>query len=119
MAWLFYLIYVVDAMAVFFCVLGGIGTFGTFIWYLMVLIEGADPPKLWIPIVSLFILFIGIILPPKTTMYAMMGIELTEKVVTSEPAKNITDNTLDIVTLYLEKVKKELEDENSNPGTSN
>lgn len=118
MAWLFYLIYLMDAMKIFFCVLGGIGAAAIFIWYLMVLIEGADPPKLWIPIVSLFILFIGIILPPKTTMYAMMGIELTEKIVTSEPAKNITDNTLDIVTLYLEKVKKELENENSNQGTS-
>jgi hypothetical protein len=118
MAWLFYLIYLMDAMKIFFCVLGGIGVTAIFIWYLMVLIEGADPPKLWIPIVSLFTLFIGIILPPKTTMYAMMGIELTEKIVTSEPAKNITNNTLDIVTLYLEKVKKELENENSNPGTS-
>jgi hypothetical protein len=118
MAWLFYLIYLMDAIKIFFCVLGAIGVTAIFIWYLMVLIEGADPPKLWIPIVSLFTLFIGIILPPKTTMYAMMGIELTEKIVTSEPAKNITDNTLDIVTLYLEKVKKELENENSNPGTS-
>ena len=107
-----------DAMKIFFCVLGGIGVTATFIWYLMVLIENANPPKLWIPIISVFTLFIGIILPPKTTMYAMMGIELTEKLVTSEPAKNITDNTLDIVTLYLEKVKKELENENSNLGTS-
>ena len=119
MAWLFYLIYLIDAMKIFFCVLGGVGTLATFIWGLMALIEGATPPKLWMPIVSVFILFIGIILPPKTTMYAMIGIELTEKVITSEPAKNITDGTLDIVTLYLEKVKKELEDENSNTRTSN
>ena len=119
MAWLFYLIYLIDAMKIFFCVLGGTGTAAIFIWYLMVLIEDADPPKLWIPIISLFTLFIGIILPPRTTMYAMMGIELTEKIVTSEPAKNITDNTLDIVTLYLEKVKKELKDENSDTRTSN
>lgn len=119
MAWLFYLIYLLDAMKVFFCVLGGVGTLVMFIWGLMALIDEETPPKLWMPIVSLFILFIGIILPPKTTMYTMMGIELTEKVITSEPAKNITNNTLDIVTLYLEKVKKELEDENSNPRTSN
>lgn len=118
MAWYIYLIYLVETLKNLFCTIGGISIIGLTIWGLLGFMTDGPLPKKWMCIVSSCILFIGIILPSKSTLYTMVGIELAEKVVTSEPVQNIADDTLDIITLYLEKVKTELENENSNTGTS-
>ena len=119
MAWYIYLMYLIETLKNLFCVIGGISIAGLLIWGLFCLLEDAPLPKKWMFIVSSCILFIGVILPSKSILYTMVGVELAEKVVTSEPVKDITDDTLDIITLYLEKVKTELENENSNARTSN
>ena len=118
MAWYIYLIYLVETLKGLFCVIGGISIIGLTIWGLLGIIADGLLPKKWMCIVSSCILFIGIILPSKAILYTMVGVELAEKVITSEPVKNITDDTLDIITLYLEKVKTELENENSNTSES-
>ena len=118
MAWYIYLMYLIETLKNLFCVIGGISIAGLLIWGLFCLLEDAPLPKKWMFIVSSCILFIGVILPSKSILYTMVGVELAEKVVTSEPVKDIADDTLDIITLYLEKVKTELENENSNTGTS-
>lgn len=118
MAWYIYLIYLVETLKGLFCVIGGISIVGLFIWGLLGIMTDGPLPKKWMCIVSSCTLFIGIILPSKSILYTMIGVELAEKVVTSEPVKDIADDTLDVITLYLEKVKTELENENSNTGTS-
>lgn len=117
MAWYIYLIYLVETLKNLFCVIGGISIVVLSIWGLLGTMTDGPLPKKWMYIVSSCILFIGIILPSKSTLYTMVGIELAEKVVASEPVKDIADDTLDIITLYLEKVKTELENENCNSRT--
>lgn len=119
MAWYIYLMYLIETLKNLFCVIGGISIAGLLMWGLFGIIEEVLLPKKWMFIVSSCILFIGVILPSKSVLYTMVGVELAEKVVTSEPIKDIADDTLDIITLYLEKVKTELENENSNTRTYN
>lgn len=118
MAWYIYLMYLIETLKNLFCVIGGISIAGLLMWGLFGIIERVPLPKKWMFIVSSCILFIGVILPSKSVLYTMVGVELAEKVVTFEPVKDITDDTLDIITLYLEKVKTELENENSNKSKS-
>ena len=118
MAWYIYLMYLIETLKNLFCVIGGISIAGLLMWGFCCFLEDAPLPKKWMFIVSSCILFIGVILPSKPILYTMVGVELAEKVVTSEPVKDIADDTLDIITLYLEKVKTELENENSNKSKS-
>lgn len=82
--------------------------------YNFVIMDEYDPvlvsPK-WF-IIATISLLIGIFLPNKRTVYIMGGIEIIEQVSENEDVKNISSNTLDIINLYLEKTKKELENNN-------
>lgn len=50
--------------------------------------------------------FLGILLPNKNTMYLMAAGYATEQIATSERAKNISNDVLEIIELKLKDIKK-------------
>lgn len=82
--------------------------------YNFVVMDEYDPNLIsskWF-IITIICLVIGLFLPSKKTVFIMGGIEIVEQVANNEEVKNISDRTLDIINLYLEKTKKELENNN-------
>lgn len=113
MEWIFYWAEVLGglkisliALSSVFCVIAGL--------YNIAMRDGYDPnliPLKWF-VIAIISLVIGLFLPCKKTVYIMGGIEIVEHVAANEEVKNISESTLDIINLYLEKTKKELENNN-------
>lgn len=120
MEWIFYLIGLLDSLKwvlVAICIIIGFLT----LFYLIEYLSGDKDyyTKFKNSLICIIIsLFFVIAIPTKEIMYTMVGIHLTEEVITSESVQEIKDSTLETITLYLNKVTNELKNEDSNTRTS-
>lgn len=117
MEWIFYWAEVLHGAKLFFCIGGGIMIIFMGIYNLIesdscYRSKDANYISRWWFAFCAFILFLGVFMPSKKTVYTMAGVHIIEKVADNEEVKSATENTLDIINLYLEKTKKELENNN-------
>lgn len=116
MEWIFYWAEVLNGAKLFFCIGSAIAIVFMSIYNIVEADScyGSEPnycPK-WFFALFIFMFLIGIFIPSKKTVYTMTGVHIIETVADNEEVKSATENTLDIINLYLEKTKKELENNN-------
>ena len=108
MAWIFYIIYVLIALKSILCAVGGFTILGYGIYSIISYCEQSIKPKIKIFVISSIVLFIGILFPPQRVIYTMLGVHCAEQVITNETTQQLADDTIEIISLYLEQTKDKL-----------
>lgn len=116
MEWIFYWAEVLNGVKLFFCIGSAIAIIFMSVYNIVEADNCYDSepnycPK-WFFALFIFAFLIGIFIPSEKTVYTMTGVHIIETVADNEEVKSATENTLDIINLYLEKTKKELENNN-------
>lgn len=107
--WFFYWAEILNTLKIILLSVGGVGFVFMGFWNLVSWGDDRIKPK-WI-IACVVAIVIGAFFPSKKTVYIMAGIDFVEEVVNNEEVQNISNNTLEVINLYLEKTKSELEKE--------
>lgn len=103
------------SIGVAFTIIGITGSVGTLLVTLVLLAEGyIDSIKMPMFVVILFAIMalFGAIIPDKQTAYAMAAGAVGQKIVESPKAQELGSDAVDVLSAYLKKTKKELEEEN-------
>ena len=108
MAWIFYIIYLLIALKSILCAVGGFTILGYGIYSIISYCEQSIKPKIKIFVISSIVLFIGILFPPQRVIYTMIGVHCAEQVINNETTQQLADDTIEIISLYLEQTKDKL-----------